>query len=213
MFFLYTYTNGQGACISLNTYHPFMIMSIILIRGYSHSGKDFAGNILCTHYGYQRVAFADSLKQMVADLYPISIEMLHTQEGKRQICEHDPLKRTYRQILIDEAIRVRAIDDNCFAKACCQEIQQKRMERVVITDWRYPNELEVVQSYFPHRTILPLYVVRSSQQESPVCDRSEYQLQNRQHDYTLINNMDESLYQEIDTFMNSSTMRLHSDPI
>ena len=97
-------------------------MSIILLRGFSHSGKDFIGQILCNDYGYKRFAFADSLKKMVQLEFKCSSEQLHTQEGKLQICENDLLKRAYRQILIDEALRLRNIDAGVFAKHCCTEI-------------------------------------------------------------------------------------------
>ena len=97
-------------------------MSIILLRGFSHSGKDFIGQILCSDYDYKRYAFADSLKKIVAKDFNCPLEQLHSQQGKLQICESDLLKRTYRQILIDEALRLRNIDASVFAKHCCKEI-------------------------------------------------------------------------------------------
>ena len=109
-------------------------MSIILLRGFSHSGKDFIGQILCNIYGYKRFAFADSLKKMVQLEFKCSWTNLHTQEGKLQVCESDTLKRTYRQILIDEALRLRNIDTGIFATHCCAEIYgynpEEALERI-----------------------------------------------------------------------------------
>ena len=174
-------------------------MSIIVLRGFSNSGKDYVGQILCDKYNYKRFAFADSLKKIVAKDLKFPLEQLHTQEGKLEICINDSSKRTYRQILIDEALRLRKIDTGIFAKHCCQEIHGLDLQpnKIVITDWRYPNELQTMIDMFPEYTVTPVHIVRQGQLESPVNDISEYHLLNRVHDYTIINNMDESIYKEI----------------
>jgi hypothetical protein len=180
-------------------------MSIILLRGFSHSGKDYIGQILCNKYGYKRFAFADSLKKIVQLDFKCSWEQLHTQEGKLQICENDSHKRTYRQILIDEALRLRNIDAGVFAKHCCNEINGMNPEeipnRVVITDWRYPNEIEILEQAFPGYKITPVHIIREDQIKSPVDDISEYQLNDRLNDIILINKMDNSIYKEIENII------------
>ena len=181
-------------------------MSIIVLRGFSNSGKDYVGQILCDKYNYKRFAFADSLKKIVAKDFNCAIEQLHTQEGKLEICKTDSSKRTYRQILIDEALRLRKIDTGIFAKHCCKEIHGLDLQpnNIVITDWRYPNELQILRSMFPEYTVTPIHIVRNGQLQSPVDDISEYHLLNRVSDYTIINNMDESIYKEIYTLINLS---------
>lgn len=177
-------------------------MSIILLRGFSHSGKDFIGQILCNQYDYKRFAFADSLKKMVAKELNCPLEQLHSQEGKLQVCETDVLKRTYRQILIDEAFRLRNLDAGVFAKHCCDEIigpnPEETSDRFVITDWRYPNEITILEQAFPGYKVIPVHIIREGQGESPVNDISEHQLDNRTNDYELHNRMDNTIYQEVD---------------
>lgn len=177
-------------------------MSIILLRGFSHSGKDFIGQILCNDYNYKRFAFADSLKKMVQIEFKCSWEQLHTQKGKLEICENDSFKRTYRQILIDEALRLRNINSDIFAKHCCTEIYGSNPEvvpkKIVITDWRYPNEITILEQAFPGYKITPVHLQRFDQLNSPVNDISEYQLINRNEDYVLINNMNDSIFKEIE---------------
>jgi hypothetical protein len=177
-------------------------MSIILLRGFSNSGKDFVGNILCKDYDYKRYAFADSLKSIIAETYGCDINLLHTQEGKLKICETDNLKRTYRQILIDEAFRLRYINPDIFANHCCNEIYgpnpEDIPEKIVITDWRYQNELDVLKYNFPDYEIIPVHVHREGQIKSVVNDISEYNLNDRKDDYVIINNMDASIYKEVD---------------
>jgi hypothetical protein len=176
-------------------------MSIILLRGFSHSGKDFIGEILCSEYGYKRYAFADSLKKMVQKEYKCTWEQLHTQEGKIQVCLNDSLKRTYRQILIDEALRLRNMDAGIFAKHCCTEINsfdsKNHHKNIVITDWRYPNEIDIITTAFPGYKITPIHIIREGQLTSPVDDISEHQLDDRCFDYQLINRMDNTILDEI----------------
>jgi hypothetical protein len=178
-------------------------MSILLIRGYSQSGKDFVGRYLCKYYGYQRFAFADSLKRSVSKKYNVTVEQLHSQRGKLEICQQDPQQRTYRQILIDEALEARTNDPDCFAKDCCEEIKRYRPNNIVITDWRYPNELEILTQSFPEYVITPIHLFRPSQDDSPVLDISEYQLKDRDGDTILLNHMDDSIYDNIDMMMST----------
>lgn len=180
-----------------------MRRTIVLIRGYSQSGKDFIGRALCLNYGYQRFAFADSLKRIVASLYHCSMETLHSQVGKQQICPTDTQQRTYRHILIDEALRLRAIDDTIFVRDCCQEIKKQHATHIVITDWRYPVEYSLLRELFPDATIIPLHIVREGASTSPVEDISEYHLDYRVGDYRILNTMDASVYSAIHRFVQS----------
>jgi hypothetical protein len=180
-------------------------MSIILLRGFSHSGKDFVGQILCNDFGYKRFAFADSLKKMVQIEFKCSWEQLHTQAGKQEICENDSLKRTYRQILIDEALRLRNMDPDIFANDCCIQIDTQDPknvpDKIVITDWRYPNEIKIIKESFPNHAIIPVHIIREGQTKSPVDDISENHLINRINDYTIINRNNNTIYDEIDILL------------
>jgi len=173
-------------------------MSIILLRGFSHSGKDYIGHILCKNYGFTRFAFADSLKKIVADKFGCAISQLHSQEGKLLICENDEKKRTYRQILIDEALRLRNLDSDIFVKHCCNDIISEDARNIVITDWRYPNELDLIKSKLYKYKVFPVHVVRTKQDRSPVDDISEYHLNDRTTDWVLHNNVDDSIFSEIE---------------
>lgn len=182
-------------------------MSIILLRGYSQSGKDFVGKVICDTYGYKRFAFADSLKRIIAATFNSNIDDLYSQEGKLKICENDLGHRTYRQILIDEALRLKVIDEDVFAKECCKEIIKfcacGIANKIIITDWRFPNELKVVRDYFPNHKIYTIHIQRSDQLISPVNNISEYHLTNYKSDYSIINNMNNTIYDEITKVMSS----------
>lgn len=172
-------------------------MNIILLRGFSHSGKDFVGETLCKQYGFKRFAFADSLKKIVALEFGCPIEQLHSQSGKLQVCHSDSTARTFRQILIDEALRLRNINPGVFVEHCCNDITESQSQNIVITDWRYPNEIQIITDLFPNAFIIPVHIIRQGQDNSPVNDISEYQLQDRNSDYQIINNMDITINDEI----------------
>jgi hypothetical protein len=174
-------------------------MIIILLNGYSHSGKDYIGNILCQNYGFRRFAFADSLKKIISNNpnFKCPLELLHSQKGKLLICESDPRKRTYRQILLDEAIRLKSDNPDVFAESCCQEIQDSNSEKIVITDWRFPNEYNVLLRLFPKANIYTTQVSRVGQEKSPVNDESEYLLNNWVYNTKIINSMDNNIYKDI----------------
>ncbi len=175
-------------------------MIIILLRGFSNSGKDFVGNILSAHYNYKQFSFADSLKKIVSDKYNIPLNQLYSQEGKLMMCDN----RTHRQILIEEALKLKEKDEGIFAKYCCNEINKldEGNINIVITDWRFENEFDILKEYFPNAKIIPVHIIRKNQKKSPIDDISEYHLMNRENDYTIINNMDDNIYDTINNFVN-----------
>ena len=180
-------------------------MIIILLRGFSNSGKDFVGDIICTQYGYKQFSFADSLKKIVAEKYNIPLDLFYSQEGKKMIYNNNNYYNiTYRQLLIDEALKLKEDDPDIFAKHCSDSINNMHsiiMHRIVITDWRFNNELEVLKQYFPDAKIIPVHVIRTNQIKSPIDDISEYHLMDRKDDITIINNMDNSIYDNIYYFI------------
>jgi hypothetical protein len=177
-------------------------MIIILLRGFSNSGKDFVGNIIINQYGYKQFSFADSLKKIVSEKYNIPLELFYSQEGKKMIYNNNNYNNiTYRQLLIDEALRLKETDPDIFAKHCSNSISNNSMKRIIITDWRFNNELDVLKQKFPNAKIIPVHVIRTNQIKSPIDDISEYHLMDRKDDITIINNMDNSIYDNIYYFI------------
>jgi hypothetical protein len=182
-------------------------MIIILLRGFSCAGKDYIGKILSDKYNYYRFAFADSLKQIVGDKYGCDISLLQTQEGKKQICNNDAKLRTYRQILIDEALELRSKDPDIFARKCCNDILLSGHKQIIITDWRYMNEYDIINMTFSGHNIIRIHVICVDQLTSPIDDISEYQLQNITNDYKIYNTMDEKVLVHIDNLINQIKLK------
>jgi len=161
--------------------------TIILLRGYSGSGKDTVGKMLIDKHGFRRFAFADGLKQMIAHEYGCSIATLHSQEGKQEICEETG--ETWRQVMLRVALEAKEADPDVFARMCATEIRIAGMpSRIVITDWRFPNERDVLKRAFPAARFIRVEVVRYDQ--SPVDDESEYALADEWADYVIENKRD-----------------------
>lgn len=158
---------------------------IFACRGFSMSGKDTVGEILCREYGFTRFAFADCLKELVAEKYGCEVHFLHTQEGK--MIFSTKYGKKWRDILIQEGYEQRRLNENIFADMCIQKIKDSGKKRIVITDLRYPNELERIIFSFPKEFIKVIHVMRKGQLKSPVDDESENLLLDRICDTILVN--------------------------
>ena len=120
---------------------------IVLLSGYLKSGKDTVGEYLCQTYGFKRYAFADILKDEVSNIYNLDRTSLDTQEGKSEFYhygessdENADKKITVREILINHGQMRRSENIDYWVKRVWIQICQDKCRRVVITDWRFPNE-------------------------------------------------------------------------
>lgn len=63
---------------------------VVAISGWAKSGKDTSADYLVSN-GYKRVAFADILKEMVAEQYSIPLQSCHNQDLKEKPLEQYPV--------------------------------------------------------------------------------------------------------------------------
>lgn len=179
-------------------------MLIVLLRGYSGAGKDTVGSMLVSKHGFRRFAFADGLKQMIALEYGCSLATLHSPEGKKEICAETG--ESWREVMIRVALEAKhaertsagagrsarpatpAADPDVFAGLCATEMRMAKPARAVITDWRFPNERDVLKRAFPDACFVTVEVRR--QDESPVDDESEHALADVWPDFTVDNTGD-----------------------
>lgn len=128
---------------------------IIGLVGYIGSGKGTVGDILVQQHGYYRFAFADALKDAVATIFTWPRGLLEGDtESSRQWREQvDPwwserlgyevTPRLILQKFGTEACR-NGIADNIWIAALEKRI--RGYEDVVISDVRFPNEIDFVRS-------------------------------------------------------------------
>lgn len=151
---------------------------ILFLSGWAHSGKDSVAKILVETYDFQKYAFADPVKQKVAEEEGIPLEWCYDQKRKAEALPSNPQK-TLRDELIRVAEDARELDKEIWAKVIADKIQKsikKGKTNFVISDWRMMEELWALQKLIPGAVIVPLRVVRPSQLISPVPDWTEYNL-------------------------------------
>ncbi len=168
---------------------------IIGVVGYIGSGKGTVGDILVRDHGYRRFAFADALKDAVATIFLWPRGLLEgDSNASRAFRERvDPwwsnklgyevTPRLILQKMGTEACR-HGIADNIWIAALEKRIHG--YENVVITDVRFPNEIDFIRSAGG-------VIVRVRRGEDPTEEQlakmhiSETAWKGQAVDYTLIN--------------------------
>jgi hypothetical protein len=152
-----------------------MYVPVFLLSGWSTAGKDSVGAILQSEYGVQRLAFADVLKEMIAEEYQFPVEWAHSEEGKLK----KPLMaggKTVRDLLISrgQGIRAEKGDPGFFARIVGEKIKQATTP-VVITDWRLLVEIRTLENTLVN-PIHKVRVYREGLLESPIHHSTEMEL-------------------------------------
>lgn len=158
-------------------------MKIVFLAGFAQSGKDTFATILCKHKGYRRFAFADPIKEMIAESQNVPLEWLHSSSGKQKVVNG----KTLRQHCIDLAESERKKDPEVWAKRVAKQIEVTDCQHVVISDWRLLPELFAIQKAFPEAFIVPIRIQRTKQYLSSVPDMTEYSLMGFPFAFTIQN--------------------------
>jgi hypothetical protein len=196
---------------------------ILLLSGWKGSGKDVMAKHLEKRYGYRRLAFADALKDQVADRYGISRYQFDDPVGKEQPLLNYPVKpilnttdmdshyklvytnksekyHTPRSLLILEAALARSIDDNIWARTIARNIAANNLSNIVISDWRYPNEHQLIKDSFPDHKVLSVRINRFDNTDA--IDQSERSLDDHSFENILSNESSiDNFKLKIDEFM------------
>jgi hypothetical protein len=164
-------------------------MFIILISGYSGSGKDTLADLFLP-MGFKKYAMADSLKTFTAERHGFSFALTQSQEGKATIIKSTLTHKevTVRQLLIDDSLEMKlsSQDPAFWARILAQKLREERPEYVVISDWRYKEELNHLKTIFPDAEMKKIRVIRDN--VSPSKDPSEHDLDNFSFNYVVKNN-------------------------
>lgn len=118
---------------------------VIAFCGFEQSGKDYSCKRLITTKGFEKVAFADALREVSFKLLGYSVEegMKHYEDLKKS-----PIYNglTFRNILENLGSAIRKYDRNFWAKTVLVRIKQTS-KNICISDLRYPNEYIVLKSF------------------------------------------------------------------
>lgn len=154
-----------------------------MLSGWAGSGKDAAASILMDELGFQRFAFADPLKHDVARQTGLSLNHFYEPSLKDRPIEFDGEMITPRALLIEAAADARANNPNIYANMIADTIQKTGSKRVVISDWRYRNEYDVIQTFFTK--VVRVRVTRPGVVQSP--EPSEHDLDEESMDIEIAN--------------------------
>lgn len=111
---------------------------LIGLSGYAQSGKDTVASILVREFGYERIAFADPIKEFVYRVSPTiksAVDEVGWEEAKTMQYTREMLQNV--GIAARDIIHPNIWIDLALAKA-------KHEHRVVITDVRFKNEAQMI---------------------------------------------------------------------
>lgn len=134
-----------------------MMPRLIGLSGYAQTGKDTVGQLLVQGWDFQRVAFADALRDMLYALNPIAWvdSQLGDYETVQEIVDavgwdrakvEVPEIRALLQRLGTEAGR-NVLGEQVWVEAAHRKVQAAQFagHSVVITDVRFPNEYAAIK--------------------------------------------------------------------
>jgi tRNA uridine 5-carbamoylmethylation protein Kti12 len=185
-------------------------MKIILLSGWSGSGKDTVADYLVARHNYKKFAFASPLKDLASELYTFPRELADSQEGKRQLWRVGYSEKTIRQILLDVArIDKSRFGDDIYAIETMGHISKESPDsNIVISDTRYLNEIRVILDFAikEKHEFAVWRISRTDKTTSPVDDVSEHVLDTYRADVYISNPGDslENLYAIVEDVLSDS---------
>ena len=118
---------------------------VIAFCGFEQTGKDYSCRRLITTMGFEKVAFADALREVAFNITGFPIE-----EG---MVKYEDLKKTelingltFRNILENLGSSIRKYDKDFWAKTVIVKIKET-YKNVCISDLRYRNEYIVLKKF------------------------------------------------------------------
>lgn len=165
------YPNGSRGCRPI----------VIMLSGWSGSGKDAAASLLVEEMRFIRLAFADMLKRAVSQESDVPLSYFHD-----RLLKDAPLSRyeslTPRDLLLAHAIKARATDPDIYSRILCSNIQPGG--RYVISDWRYKREYEFIAREL-NATVVRVRITRPG--VIPSADHTEHDLNGDTFDFVIDN--------------------------
>lgn len=184
---------------------------LVGISGWKGSGKDTAADFLIEECGYQRLAFADILKEMVSEQYGVPLSYFHDNSMKEVGLPNLPVKTadkftgmihrfmikefaniegkdglfwTPRALAILEGSIKRSVRSDYWVKRVLDSAMEAAGDKFVVSDLRYKTELQQLGDY-GKLGFVSCRVHRFD--ESPSDDPSERDLDDAPHDYNIDN--------------------------
>ncbi len=171
-----------------------MVENIILFAGKAGAGKNFSADKAAfvldeSNITSKQVAFADKVKETA---YSLLWDGVKDERGRRLLQHVGAVGREY--------------DKDIWVKLCIKEIDSWEGTGVaLITDLRFPNELEKVKEAFPNKVKVVHIIGRQADLGNNAKDISEHAMDEfDDYDYVINNNgSEEDLLQEVRAMLSS----------
>lgn len=113
---------------------------IIGLTGYAQSGKDTVAKILVDNYGYERIAFADKIREFLYETAPDYVKFLVDELGWEKAKQNQAV----REMLQNTGVGARKVfGEDFWVNQAMREITSLN---VVIADVRFTNEADLVKA-------------------------------------------------------------------
>lgn len=110
-------------------------------------GKDTCGQYLADFYNFERVAFADPLKQALSAMFGFDEKQLQgSDDDKNLVDPHWGFSPRHALQTLGEGAR-QLFGDDVWLRSAERRIVSSKKKNVVITDLRYPNEAEMIRKH------------------------------------------------------------------
>ena len=123
---------------------------IVGIAGYKGSGKDTIGKVLVDHYNFEKMSFAQPIKDLVHHTFRIDKNILSGDGGERVFRElqmPEWFNLSPRDMLQKIGMSFREnLHEDVWVKLLENQYLKKK-KHVVITDVRFPNEVSMVKKH------------------------------------------------------------------
>lgn len=121
-------------------------IKVIMANGLIASGKDTLADTLVKYKGYEKFSLATVLKEFTSKKYGFNEQLCYTQKGKNIVIPW--AYRSVRQLLIIESEKAKENDAYFFANACIKSILSSGCKKIVISDFRFPEEYHRFKEVF-----------------------------------------------------------------
>jgi hypothetical protein len=204
-------------------------MIIIGISGVKYSGKDTFGDYIVENYGFHKLSFARPIKDSLAAIFHFTPDQIDgdLKEVVDEYWGHSPrelLQKFGDELCRQELPRICShITQDIWVKSLERKMEilkQQGVDKIVITDVRYPNELEFIKNKngkvitvtrpnnidnngfknhssekFAGKMDTEYHIVNDAPQNEPYCEHDKYSERRKIHHL-------DNYYRKIDTLMN-----------
>jgi len=175
---------------------------LIGICGKAGAGKDTIGDHLIEEYGFERIALADPIKRIVKDVFVLDDHTVYDRVAREQPLKDWPdwTVRKLLQYIGTELFRDN-IDDAIWVKSLWLHVQSNPDKNYVVTDIRFPNELEFFEEN-GNVNFVSMKVVRDGQDGNVGLSGHESEKYDLEAQHTLYNDSEIiDLCEEVDGLM------------